>query len=267
MDGPLGDLYSLREAAGRGRGRGRGGQGRRGGGRGRGAGAHDRAAEEHGEPEEAEETELYHYADEVEEKEEERDDHEADDAREVVHVEDERREEEEQDDELDDIPAHLVGDIRGLPGEEGHEADDELLPGPAGPPPPSPPPASASASSSSAGAASSSLPSSSAARPAAGAAGSAEDYIDSRIIKDPKKKHRQVLDDHGKVIGELQCMGGLRYQVAAKCCCDGHVSCARLRAWRISREAPRNVERVLARWLLDGVRFPNKGAHEALPRS
>lgn len=150
------------------------------------------------------------------------------------------------------------------------EADKELLPSP-------PPQASASSSSSAPSVAASS---------SSGAASSSslcvappiswESY--DEFVRRGDSKYPQVVDpDTGNVIGELQPLGGAKYQVVGKCMIPGHShsgnKCARMRAWKVAgNENPCHVDRVLLHWLLAGrTVHPRPGntlreAHQACPR-
>ena len=86
-------------------------------------------------------------------------------------------------------------------------------------------------------------------------------------------KYMRVIDEHGRVLGQIQPMGGVLYgyKAVAVCKlggCPAHPGrCARQRAWRTrSGEDPRAVDLVLAKWLHAGVHATAEVPHCKAPR-
>jgi hypothetical protein len=68
----------------------------------------------------------------------------------------------------------------------------------------------------------------------------------------------------GSPLGQLQQIGPgdvLRYVCAARCAKHGP-ACSRMRTWRVGREQPEHVDRVLTRWLVDGFNHNTAWAHK-----
>ena len=77
-------------------------------------------------------------------------------------------------------------------------------------------------------------------------------------------RYQNILDDDGRVIGQLQVMlGDGPYRAAALCLCGEHKErCSRTRGWRCDgSEQPQHVDRVLARWVRDAGDYKGSPDH------
>ena len=95
-------------------------------------------------------------------------------------------------------------------------------------------------------------------------------HYDSYVRRMPGKRWNQVvLPASGgrpeRHIGELQVLGGSRYQIVAKCFQDHGNKCTRMRAWRMRSEEPAHLERVLVKWLVLGAAKDFSG-HQSLSK-
>ena len=77
-----------------------------------------------------------------------------------------------------------------------------------------------------------------------------------------------MVDDDGRIVGQLQPLtSGQGYTVSALCFCTMHKErCARMRTWKMDKEPPEMVERVLVHWLLSASCFNSTAEHKAARR-
>ena len=103
--------------------------------------------------------------------------------------------------------------------------------------------------------------------PAAAQGGFQWESMDSLMDRAPGRwmRVRRPGSTQDDFIGEIQVVGSVRYQAVAHCCIPGHSECSRMRALRIAKEPTAQLERVLARWLVDGIGLSSQ-QHGALRR-
>lgn len=77
-----------------------------------------------------------------------------------------------------------------------------------------------------------------------------------------------VVDASGRTVGQLQPLSaGAGYTVSALCFCSHHEKrCARMRTWKMDKEQPEMVERVLIRWLLQAGEYATTEDHKKARR-
>ena len=96
------------------------------------------------------------------------------------------------------------------------------------------------------------------------------DFLAYRRFLSKTGKYTDVVDERGRLVGQIQTMGGYMspYKAVAVCSNSSHQGrCARQRAWKMQTEHPEFVELVLARWLLRGSLHASTHSHmEREPR-
>ena len=75
-----------------------------------------------------------------------------------------------------------------------------------------------------------------------------------------------VHPDFNKPIAQLQAIPSSTYYVTVRCKLPGHKDCSRGRTWRCSQEDIRHVDRVLIKWVIDGLSDRNAQVHKARAR-
>jgi hypothetical protein len=94
--------------------------------------------------------------------------------------------------------------------------------------------------------------------------------MDRFVVPHPtSQRYHHILDDAGRVVGQLQViLGDGPYRAAAVCLCEEHKErCSRSRGWRSGgSEMPQQVDRVLARWVRDASKHKNTRDHMSAPR-
>ena len=94
---------------------------------------------------------------------------------------------------------------------------------------------------------------------------------DACVTVDPRNnRYKQVRNQDGIVVGQLQPLlpTSGKYRVFALCYCTAHrfTRCSRGRGWREGQENPYMVDRVLAKWLLDGHMYQSTQLHMQVER-